>query len=177
MLIDKRNAKKWSRSMWEVLLFCSILTLLMALSCTLLWSFASCLSLRCIFIIQQECKKGQISQTSSKIQACTCTYVTYKVHVATASVLMMVQWCPLLRFLKIRLFDCYIVRPHRNNIEKCSPLTTTFTFWIWKIMMSWGQRWIISWEFCHSPSRQSIQQLYICLQETLRPHLVRGTWT
>ena len=25
--------------------------------------------------------------------------------------------------------------------------------------------------------RQSIQQLYICLQETLRPHPVRGTWT
>ena len=33
------------------------------------------------------------------------------------------------------------------------------------------------WESCHSPRRQSIQQLYICLQETLRPHFVRGTWT
>ena len=27
------------------------------------------------------------------------------------------------------------------------------------------------------PADQSIQQLYICLQETLRQHLVRRTWT
>ena len=32
-------------------------------------------------------------------------------------------------------------------------------------------------EFCQSPRRHSIQQLYICPQETLRLHLVRETWT
>ena len=45
--------------------------------------------------------------------------------------------------------------------------------WPW----CWKRTFPSPWEFCHSPRRQSIQQLYICLQETLRQHLDRGTLT
>ena len=62
------------------------------------------------------------------------------------------------------------------EFDDLSPLSTPDTS-SFSVTLMLSENFPVSMRICHSPRRQSIQQLYICLQETLRQHLVRGTWT